>query len=377
MSRLFRNRMTATLLGGLALGLPLPASGSADGVPLGGDDRQVIFRGDPVFGLTCDSMPDVDSMAVPADGVVTVVNRTGRTARLLISGRSSGRLRDRDRTRVVFRRGTTEVALDPDCTFGDSSPVLITIMPPSPAAVAVPSADGPPLADLPGLREQSPDPTSGPATIAGVPHLSSAPPGHAPTTTAHRPSPTRSRSHRTSPHRTSPHRTSPDQTSPDQTSPDQTSPDRAGAGLTTPGTSRPSTPHRPSAAITAAAPSATEIKTGTSRRTRTAVLPTADAAQPGVGSGVPNRGGSSPPATSAAAVAVPPTRAAQPAPVAVPSRAATPRQAAAEPVAALRPVVSPEPIGLLALVASVCVVGVGFCAIRTLVSQRAYRSTIA
>ncbi|MDT5044117.1 MAG: hypothetical protein QOE51_5102 [Actinoplanes sp.] len=293
MSRLFRNRMTATLLGGLALGLPLPASEPADGVPL-----------------------------------------------------------------------------------SDSSPVLITIMPPSPAAVAAPPADGPSPADLPGLREQSPvavaappadgpsladlsglreqspDPTTGSATIAGVPHLSSAPPALAPTITAHL-------------------------TSPTQTSPTRTSPNRAVAGLTMPGTLRPSTPHRLSTASAAAAPSDPKIKTGTSRRTRAAVLPTADATQPVAGSGVPNRGGSSPPATSAVAVAVPTTRAAHPVPVAVPSRAATPRQAPAEPVAEFRPVASPEPIGLLALVASVCVVGVGFCAIRTLVSQRAYRSRIA
>jgi hypothetical protein len=56
---------------------------------------------------------------------------------------------------------------------------------------------------------------------------------------------------------------------------------------------------------------------------------------------------------------------------------ASPSQAAAEPVAALRPVASQGPIGLLALVASVCVVGVGVGAIRALVSERAYRSKSA
>ncbi|GAA2495113.1 hypothetical protein Ahu01nite_032240 [Winogradskya humida] len=51
--------------------------------------------------------------------------------------------------------------------------------------------------------------------------------------------------------------------------------------------------------------------------------------------------------------------------------------AAAEPVAALDPITESRPIGLLALVAVICVVGVGAGTIRSFVSERASRSTIA
>ena len=51
--------------------------------------------------------------------------------------------------------------------------------------------------------------------------------------------------------------------------------------------------------------------------------------------------------------------------------------AVAEPGVALGPLPPEQPIGLLALVASVCALGVGLGAIRAFVSQRAYRTTIA
>jgi hypothetical protein len=51
--------------------------------------------------------------------------------------------------------------------------------------------------------------------------------------------------------------------------------------------------------------------------------------------------------------------------------------ATAEPVAAMRPLPDSQPIGLLALVAMVCVLGVTAGTIRAFVSQRAYRAMIA
>ncbi|GAA2578558.1 hypothetical protein GCM10010435_63760 [Winogradskya consettensis] len=54
-----------------------------------------------------------------------------------------------------------------------------------------------------------------------------------------------------------------------------------------------------------------------------------------------------------------------------------PEDAAAEPVAAMDPITESRPIGLLALVAVICVAGVGAGTIRAFVSERASRSTIA
>jgi hypothetical protein len=51
--------------------------------------------------------------------------------------------------------------------------------------------------------------------------------------------------------------------------------------------------------------------------------------------------------------------------------------AAAEPVAAMQPMTDSQPIGLLAVIASVCVVGVAVGAIRAIVSQRASRTNMA
>jgi hypothetical protein len=50
---------------------------------------------------------------------------------------------------------------------------------------------------------------------------------------------------------------------------------------------------------------------------------------------------------------------------------------AAEPVAAMEPMSEGGPVGLLALIAAVCVLGVGIAAIRAFVSQRANRARIA
>jgi hypothetical protein len=50
---------------------------------------------------------------------------------------------------------------------------------------------------------------------------------------------------------------------------------------------------------------------------------------------------------------------------------------AAEPVAAMRPLPDSPPIGLLAVIATVSVLGVGIGVIRAIVSQRASRASVA
>jgi hypothetical protein len=50
---------------------------------------------------------------------------------------------------------------------------------------------------------------------------------------------------------------------------------------------------------------------------------------------------------------------------------------AAEPVAAMRPLPESQPVGLLAVVATVCALGVAIGVIRAFVSQRASRTSVA
>jgi hypothetical protein len=87
MSRQFRNRVTAIVLGGLIFGAPLLTNGtaSAEQAAIEGG-RQVVFAGGGMMGLSCRSRPDVESMVVPADSTVRVVNRTGYSAGLSLSG---------------------------------------------------------------------------------------------------------------------------------------------------------------------------------------------------------------------------------------------------------------------------------------------------
>ena len=73
----------------------------------------------------------------------------------------------------------------------------------------------------------------------------------------------------------------------------------------------------------------------------------------------------------------PATREALPAPPAAPPTEIATAEPAAEPVAAMEPMSETGPIGLLALMAAVCVMGVGAAAIRAIVSQRANRAKVA
>src|SRR6058998_2049225 len=94
MSRQFRYRVAALVLGGLLLGGPLVASGTASAEQVGPEPagpeqeqvdeggHQVTFAGGGVLGLSCHSRPDIESMTVPADSTVRVVNQTGHSANL-------------------------------------------------------------------------------------------------------------------------------------------------------------------------------------------------------------------------------------------------------------------------------------------------------
>lgn len=326
MSRQFRHRMTAVVLGGLLLGAPLLTNGTANAGQVEGGGRQVVFGGGGMLGLSCRSRPDVESMIVPAESTVTVVNRTGHSARLLLGGTEQGALPDDGATRVVFRRGTTAIALDPDCTLGDdATPALVTATPTMPV---VPGPIPAPVGVLPSAGPPSDSNSSSASAGASLPDSASS-----------------SATGR----------------------PQRATPGASKEGAIRAGGSRPG-PGSVRAATTAAQAmpqggNPLRLKTRTSRGTTGVAAPALVGLPPGENkelTGVPSLD------LAPATAAVP----------ALPT-APTTQVAAAEPVAAMEPMAPDRPIGLLALVASVCVVGVGVGAIRSFVAQRAYRSTIA
>ena len=328
MSRQVRQRVTAIVLGGLIFGVPMLAIGSARADPIPEGARAVTFSGSGMFSVSCSSRPSIESMTVPAQSTIRVVNQTGYAAQLLLGGDTKGTVPDESSTDVIFRRGTTSVVLKPNCAIGDdATPVMVTASPSASAATpadpdpAIPSStDATPMSLAPADDDRSPAGSSAPGAA----------------------------------------------------SPDQR-PSRARPATTRPDTSPARRTHVTSQAATGAAQSMPHGGTAAQPKVRTKTLPgTAGSAAPAFAGmppgdtrrllpGVPDLGVD--PVTVGAEPAPP-----APAPVTI---------AAAEPVAALEPMREGNPLGLLALTAAVCVVGVTVATIRAFVSQRANRAEIA
>ena len=331
MSRQFRYRVTAIVLGGLIFGAPLLTNGTASAEqtsPSSEGGRQVTFSGGGVLGLSCHSRPDIESMMVPADSTVSVVNRTGYSARLQLSGESKGTVPDGAATDVVFRRGTTSVLLKPNCPLGDDAmPVLVTAAPSAPAQmpdpIPAPSGGGSVASVMSVANSGTP---SGPATGTALPD-SALPAG-----------------------------------------PTRLTPATSKAGVRAPATLRGSAVAHAAATAVQGMPQgggAGQIKTKSAVGTPGSPVPAFAGMPPGdrktLIPGVPKLD------------LAPVTQEASPAAAAAPPA----EIAAAEPVAAMEPMSGTGPIGLLALTAAVCVMGVGAAAIRTIVSQRANRAKVA
>ncbi|MEV4640245.1 hypothetical protein AB0J80_23155 [Actinoplanes sp. NPDC049548] len=321
MSRQVRHRVTAIVLGGFLLGAAVVTTGTANAEQLDEAGRQVVFAGGGMLGLSCRSTPSVGSMTVPAESTVRVVNRTGHGAKLLLNGASKGSIPDDGATEVVFRRGTTAVTLDPTCAVTDqATPVLVTA---TPSATAMPGpipspTGGAPDGNTSGSSQPGTSPTSQPDS--GPPASTQRPPAS-----------------------------------------------DAGDPVTSPPGSRP----RVTTGHAAVGGAGSMPQGGTTSRIRTKVM------RGTAGAGVPTFSGM-PPGTDQTLVDGVPS-------VDLTTTEAMPAQeggpvsemAAAEPVAAMRPMPESRPIGLLAIVAGVCVLGVAAGAIRAIVSQRASRATVA
>lgn len=322
MSRQVRHRVTAVVLGGLLLGAPLLTNGTASAEQVEGGGRQVVFAGGGVLGLSCRSTPSVGSLTVPAESTVRVVNRTGHAARLRLGGTTKGVIPDDGSTEVVFRRGTTAVLLSPDCALGDeSTPVLVTATPSAPSTAMPDPIPVPP--DNDAATPAAPSDSGSPVTPADG--GTALPDSVVPAGRPHRPVTMMNR------------------------------PGAVQAGVPSPG----------QAAVTTVETmpqggSGTRIKTSFTRGTG-AATPTFSGMPPGdaraIVGGVPTVDLSAPVDAGPAAPTPPPSDA-----------------AAAEPVAAMQPMTPNRPIGLLAVIAAVCAVGVAVGAIRAIVSQRASRA---
>jgi hypothetical protein len=311
MSRQVRHRITALVAGGLLLGVPLLTDGTANAGQTGEAGRQVVFGGGGVLGLSCRSQPEVESMTVPADTTVRVVNHTGHSAQLRLGGTVRGRVPDDGSTEVMFRRGTTAVLLSPACALSDqSTPLMVTAIPSDPAAMPDP-IPAPSDAAAPSADQGSPSASTGGSAL---PDSTSAGPAH------------------------------------------PTSPPATGAR-----SSRPAGAATVVQAMPQGGSASSRLARKTLRGTGGAApafsgMPPGDAKR--LLSGGPTIGLSQ--VTDVPPVDAPPTAV-----------------VAAEPVAAMASVPESQPIGLLAVTAAVCVLGVAAGAIRAIVSQRASRTRIA
>jgi hypothetical protein len=330
MSRQFRYRVAAVMLGSLLLGGPLLINGTASAEqvepPAREGGRQVTFAGGGMFSLSCRSHPDVESLTVPADSTVRVVNQTGHNANLQLGSDTKGMLPENGSTEVIFRRGTTAMTLTPTCSLGnDASPVMVTAQPSATAATPDPI----------------PHPSAGDSSVFAAPSADSSGPS-------------------------------------DSFLADTLSAPARPSWMTPSGSRHPAVlpPNslRSSKVAQAAKAAAQGMPAGgAGLRPKSKVK----GFEGTPGSSVPAFSGMPPGTRKALAPAVPsmeldPPEAA-PAAVSPP----TTEIAAAEPVAAMEPIRERGPIGLLSVIAMVCALGVGIASIRAFVSQRAIRAKIA
>ncbi|MEU4557339.1 hypothetical protein AB0F72_03055 [Actinoplanes sp. NPDC023936] len=333
MSRQVRYRVAAVVLSGLIFGAPLLANGTASAEQLDPNDRRVSFTNSGVLGLTCESKPSVESMTVPADSVVQVRNRTGHDAQLRLGGAPKGMIPENGSAEVLFRRGTTSVMLTPECDHGnDVVPMTIT---------ATPS---------PGYTK--PDP--GAAAPGGGAATLSQPPGAG--------SPTRTRAGSAKTGQVS----------------SAKRPVRGGPQPSRPGVRKLSAA-RPQAAASNAAEAPGAMPQGAAgQRLRPKPLAGTGAVGAPAFVGMPPGKPLSKSTTAAAEAplsnSVPP--ASESAAVPAPETAEPSGVAGTEPVA-VGTIREGRPIGLLGLIAMVCVLGVSIATIRAIVSQRASRTNMA
>jgi hypothetical protein len=101
----------------------------APGVALAAPRSRVTFLGGTPSGLLgCSAHPDTDRLRVPAESTVTVLNRLGQRAELLVNGTDMGAVRAGQQIGLKMHSGPVRVMLVPGCQLtGVTAAVLIEV----------------------------------------------------------------------------------------------------------------------------------------------------------------------------------------------------------------------------------------------------------
>ncbi|MFC6019082.1 hypothetical protein ACFP2T_23080 [Plantactinospora solaniradicis] len=144
---------TPPLVSGVAMAEPVPPPGMG----VRETDRVVTFGSSGPGALRCVSSSKATSITVPREGMVRVVNDTGRRTRLLLDGVVHGELAAGSSADLIFHRGPVSLALRPICVFPAESAVRVEVgpVPHGPDAPGLRSTGAPPSA-LPGAAHLPP-----------------------------------------------------------------------------------------------------------------------------------------------------------------------------------------------------------------------------
>ncbi|MDQ7907057.1 hypothetical protein RB614_21325 [Phytohabitans sp. ZYX-F-186] len=135
MPPLVRNRAAATAVAALFAAMPLLVTSAAQAAPAreplpAESGEEVVFNGDRgLLGVSCTANPSTNSVTVPAETTLRVVNNTGYRAKLLLDGASQGEIADGGAAPVIFYRGPVQLGLKPSCMISDESAVRVEVVP--------------------------------------------------------------------------------------------------------------------------------------------------------------------------------------------------------------------------------------------------------
>lgn len=165
------------VLAGVLVATPLLLAGTARAAPSPSatavaENRQLVFTGGNLLGLTCTAVPNPPSITVPAASALEIVNETGTRARLVVDGVAWGEIAKNSRVEIPVERGPLSLRLTPTCLIPKEGSATVYVMAASPAPVPTTAAPSP----LPSSAARPTEPASDVSQVS--------PPAPAPATTA-------------------------------------------------------------------------------------------------------------------------------------------------------------------------------------------------
>jgi hypothetical protein len=119
----------AALFAGAPQLVPGVAVASEPAGPAVRESGQEVFFSSGRLGLRCRASVGRESVTVPAETTLRVVNNTGRPARLTLDGVPQGDLPRGGAADVLFHRGPVQLALRPVCGLSAESAVRVVVVP--------------------------------------------------------------------------------------------------------------------------------------------------------------------------------------------------------------------------------------------------------